>query len=754
MIFISYRREDSAYTADRIFDQLQRRYGKHAVFMDVDSIRAGKDFRQVLREYLYKSDVLLAVIGKLWIAVKDESGQRRLDRADDYVREEILTAMERGIPVIPLVIDGAQMPTSLELPAALKDLAYRNAHKIRPNRDFEPDMELLIETLRKDWCVKPDPWWRFLIRRPAGSKVKPNAVETPSAAPAPASPGRPALPAVDTGRVEGKSSLEESLVERVRRIQRSRTHDSGESSTFNPQKLLSKCYIRSGSRITGPFNEIQLRLMRGRGEISPIHEISTDRVHWSSAAALVGILDQAKPATGAARPPAGFWAEAEKNPTPEIPIAPKRVEPVIESPQWYYADSGREQVGPISEEDLIDLLARKRLSRKTLVCKAGETRWECVGRHPALAAFAPPASGRLIAIIGCSVLALIAIGIIFVFAALGSRSKLPPAKPDTSSLSSAPSRTGAILSVSDEPNLKQAVGLVVCGWTLHLNNGDMQDDAENTGTCFAVSSRGHLITNKHVVQDVKKRQRMTREYVLRDYACSRVRSDALDAIRQGISKGTVKSPSDDDESEKLIVAVSEKLAEPLIPKLRAVVSSIEPKVWVFMGSRNAVHVAEVILVSDHHDLAVLKINVAGMPYLRMAKQSDLPHPPTHVFALGFPGTSREAASREERGLQVSKEHRMIASLFRDRDFIYDVTEGAVSKIFTEDGGGRQWIQHKADINPGNSGGPLVTSDCVVVAVNTQYSKRARDASATLRSLATPQLLQEISPLLDSGEGQR
>ena len=97
---------------------------------------------------------------------------------------------------------------------------------------------------------------------------------------------------------------------------------------------------------------------------------------------------------------------------------------------------------------------------------------------------------------------------------------------------------------------------------------------------------------------------------------------------------------------------------------------------------------------------------------------------------------------------------MIASLFRDRDFIYDVTEGAVSKIFTEDGGGRQWIQHKADINPGSSGGPLVTNDCVVVAVNTQYSKRALDASATLRSLSTPQLLQEIIPLIDKGEDRR
>ena len=111
-----------------------------------------------------------------------------------------------------------------------------------------------------------------------------------------------------------------------------------------------------------------------------------------------------------------------------------------------------------------------------------------------------------------------------------------------------------------------------------------------------------------------------------------MRPDAIAAIQNGITKGTVKSPSDDEESEKLIEAVSEKLAEPLIPKLAAVLTSIEPKVWVFLGSRSALHIAEVILVSDRHDMAVLKISAAGMPYLRLAKESDLPHPPTHVFA--------------------------------------------------------------------------------------------------------------------------
>ncbi len=187
-----------------------------------------------------------------------------------------------------------------------------------------------------------------------------------------------------------------------------------------------------------------------------------------------------------------------------------------------------------------------------------------------------------------------------------------------------------------------------------------------------------------------------------------------------------------------------------MPKLQALVKEIVPKVWVFLGSRDALYVAKVIHVSESHDMAVLKIENPGMPYLHMESQADkLPHPPNHVFALGFPGTSRVAASQEERSLDNVKERQTIKSMFRDRDFIFDVTEGAVSKIFREDGGSREWIQHKADFNPGNSGGPLVTSDCKVVAINTQYIKRTQDASATLQSLAIPQLLPEIAPLLNA-----
>ncbi len=215
-----------------------------------------------------------------------------------------------------------------------------------------------------------------------------------------------------------------------------------------------------------------------------------------------------------------------------------------------------------------------------------------------------------------------------------------------------------IQSISDEEHLKKAVGLVVCGWTISFNDGDREDETESTGTCFSISSSGHLVTNKHVVESAEKRQRMAKAFVLKDYAFALVMPKARTLVRSEIEKGTINPPPRDDEQfEKMSRAVAEKqLIEPLMPKLQALVKEIVPKVWVFLGSRDDLYVAKVIHISESHDMAVLKIENPGMPYLRLESEADkLPHPPNHVFALGFPGTSRVAASQEERSLDNVKE---------------------------------------------------------------------------------------------------
>jgi hypothetical protein len=148
-LFISYRREDSAYISDRINERLTQRFGRQTVFKDVDSIPLGQDFRKHLREAVGGCDVLLAVIGKEWLAVDRQTGARRIDDPRDHLRIEVESALERDIPVIPVLVQGAAVPTEAELPETLRALAYRNAQPVRPDPDFNNDMDRLLRGIEQ-----------------------------------------------------------------------------------------------------------------------------------------------------------------------------------------------------------------------------------------------------------------------------------------------------------------------------------------------------------------------------------------------------------------------------------------------------------------------------------------------------------------------------------------------------------------------------------------------------------------------------
>lgn len=150
-IFISYRRQDSQHITGRIYDRLSSQFGKEAVFKDVDSIPLGYDFRDHLREQVGRCAVLVAVIGKNWNPPA-ASGDRRLSDPRDHLRIEIESALERHIPVIPVLVDGIEMPAEDELPVTLGRLAYHNGIAIRPDPDFHHDADRLargIEMLFK-----------------------------------------------------------------------------------------------------------------------------------------------------------------------------------------------------------------------------------------------------------------------------------------------------------------------------------------------------------------------------------------------------------------------------------------------------------------------------------------------------------------------------------------------------------------------------------------------------------------------------
>jgi hypothetical protein len=147
-IFINYRRGDDPQAAGRLFDRLHDVFEPHQLFLDVDNIAPGLDFVRVLDERVAECDVVLAVIGKNWIDARDETGARRLDDPDDFVRIEITAALSQDKRVIPVLVGDAQMPRAMDLPEALRPLARRNAVRLTHER-FRADTQGLVKALQQ-----------------------------------------------------------------------------------------------------------------------------------------------------------------------------------------------------------------------------------------------------------------------------------------------------------------------------------------------------------------------------------------------------------------------------------------------------------------------------------------------------------------------------------------------------------------------------------------------------------------------------
>ena len=142
-IAISYRRTNSAAITGRIFDRLTLRYGEDAVFMDIDNIPVGTDFRRHIEKVLADSDILVAVIGTRWRG----TDRIRIMEKSDPVRVEIEMSQQFGLAVVPVLVDGARMPSADELPESLTDFAYINAAVVDSGVDFRQHIERLCRSL-------------------------------------------------------------------------------------------------------------------------------------------------------------------------------------------------------------------------------------------------------------------------------------------------------------------------------------------------------------------------------------------------------------------------------------------------------------------------------------------------------------------------------------------------------------------------------------------------------------------------------
>jgi TIR domain len=147
-IFLSYRREDAAPYARLLQFQLSERFSDARVFMDLDSIEAGLDFAEVIREAVGSCVVLVALIGRQWATLVDEDGHRRLDDPDDYVRFEVQTALERGVRVVPVLVDGARPLRQQQLPFGLHKLARLNALELSYGR-YQYDADRLLDLIQR-----------------------------------------------------------------------------------------------------------------------------------------------------------------------------------------------------------------------------------------------------------------------------------------------------------------------------------------------------------------------------------------------------------------------------------------------------------------------------------------------------------------------------------------------------------------------------------------------------------------------------
>lgn len=249
-ILLSYRRADSQAMAGRVFDWLVHHYGQESVFIDIDDIPLGSDFRTYIKKHLAAADLVLAVIGPRWLGPREGKPNRIFD-LDDPVVIEIQTALAEKVPLLPVLVDGATMPGPADLPESLTAFSAINAATVDVGRDFRPHMDRLRRAIDSIAAERSPPgflakiggprvasaalalllllaggaayWTMMRVPKvePVIAKVEPQAPAAPPAAPVESSP--PAAPAaappVDDAAAKEIAQRDAELYARAVRLQ-------------------------------------------------------------------------------------------------------------------------------------------------------------------------------------------------------------------------------------------------------------------------------------------------------------------------------------------------------------------------------------------------------------------------------------------------------------------------------------------------------------------------------------------------------
>jgi formylglycine-generating enzyme required for sulfatase activity len=142
-IFISYRRKDSGYPAQQIYKVLAEYFGSGSVIFDIDKIPLGTNFLKFLDNEISACDIFLVVIGDYWIDLL----KQRLGDQEDIVRIEIQTALEKKIPIVPILVGNASIPCKNDLPPKLSELTYMQAVEVRAGPDYDAHLKQMIRRL-------------------------------------------------------------------------------------------------------------------------------------------------------------------------------------------------------------------------------------------------------------------------------------------------------------------------------------------------------------------------------------------------------------------------------------------------------------------------------------------------------------------------------------------------------------------------------------------------------------------------------
>jgi hypothetical protein len=153
-IFVSYRREDTRWVIGRLYDRLEARFGKGSVFVDVEAIPPGNDFRTHIAKVLQACKVVLVIIGPRWIGPNGH-GASRIVQPDDWARIEIEIAIEKHLPIIPILVDRTPMPQADDLPPSVRSLAYFQAAPLDTEKDFEVHAARIVRAVARHLGSKP-----------------------------------------------------------------------------------------------------------------------------------------------------------------------------------------------------------------------------------------------------------------------------------------------------------------------------------------------------------------------------------------------------------------------------------------------------------------------------------------------------------------------------------------------------------------------------------------------------------------------